>query len=166
MPRCFAYCLVAVMLLGDTSLRAADPKELQEVLKREIVGPVLPVAEVHQASQPPYEPNSYLPTAFAAELRDFVAWPAVLAGARQVAKADSPIAEIVHYDAPGRAVVFVIDHRARRKPRFRFERPDAAQFTRALAASATGVSLEKLPGSRLRVTLSIEGANAVELLTK
>ncbi|NUQ64578.1 MAG: hypothetical protein HUU20_19095 [Pirellulales bacterium] len=122
------------------------------------------ISYAYEAAQSPYDPDSYLPRAFRAELRDFMSWPAKLAGAAAVAAADSPIAEIVRYDAADRAVVFIIDHRAEPVERFTFVLPDAAGFTRALAATGAAVELKAAAEGKLSVTLPMHIADAVVLL--
>jgi hypothetical protein len=121
------------------------------------------ISYAHEASQAPYDPDSYLPQTFRVELRDFIAWPARLAGVVPVAVAQAPIAEIVRYDGPDRAVVFVIDHRARPTERFTFELSDAANFTRATTASGNPVELKVLKGGKLLVSLPLNLADAVVL---
>ena len=121
------------------------------------------VSYVHEAIQPPYAIGSYLPKSFRAELRDFLAWPARLGGASRVAAADCPIAEIVRYDGPERAMVFVIDHRAEPAGRFTFDLFDAAGWTRAMAASGARVELAPSAGGVLRISLPLSAADAVVL---
>jgi hypothetical protein len=110
-----------------------------------------------------YATGSYLPKSFRAELRDFLAWPARLGGASRVAAADCPIAEIVRYDGPERAMVFVIDHRAEPAGRFTFDLFDAAGWTRAMAASGARVELAPSAGGVLRISLPLSAADAVVL---
>jgi hypothetical protein len=121
------------------------------------------VSYVHESIQPPYSIDSYLPTNFRAGLRDFLAWPARLAGAPRVAAARCTIAEIVRYDGPDRIVVFVIDHRAEPVERFIFDLFDAAGWTRATAASGARVELAPSAGGVLRVTLPLSAADALVL---
>jgi len=123
------------------------------------------ISYAHEATQPPYDPDSYLPQDFRADLRDFVAWPATLAGAARVAAAKSPVAEIVRYDGPDRAVVFVIDHAAKPAERFTFELSDAAEFTRAITASGNPAELQAGDHDSLTITLPLDVADAV-VLTK
>lgn len=122
------------------------------------------ISYAHEAAQPPYDPDSYLPRTFRAELRDFIAWPAKLAGAVPVATTESPIAEIVRYDADDRAIVFAIDHRAEPAERFTFVLHDAAGFARAITASGNPVELKDAGNGRLSMTLPINQADAVVLL--
>jgi len=122
------------------------------------------ISYAHEAAQPPYDPDSYLPKKFRTGLRDFIAWPARLAGAARVAAAQSPIAEVVRYDGPDRAVVFVIDHAAQPVERFSLELDDAAGFTRALSAAGSPVRLTSTDGGKLRVRLPLSTADAVVLL--
>jgi hypothetical protein len=119
---------------------------------------------LHEALQPPYDPNTYLPQNFRAELRDFIAWPARRAGAARVAEASSPIAEIVRYDGPDRAVMFVIDHLAKPTERFECQLFDARGFTRALSATGVPVELKQTRPDVLTVSLPLQAADAVVLL--
>jgi hypothetical protein len=123
------------------------------------------VSYVHEAIQPPYSIDSYLPKSFRAGLRDFLAWPARLAGATRVAAALCPIAEIVRYDGPDRVVVFVIDHRAEPVGQFTFDLFDAAGWTKATTASGARVELAPTAGGVVRVSLPLSAADAV-LLSK
>jgi hypothetical protein len=122
------------------------------------------ISYAHEAVQPPYDPDRYLPQQFRPALRDFLAWPARLAGAARTAAAACPIAEIVRYDAADRSVVFVIDHRAAPVERFEFELFDAAGFTRAVSASGRPVVIKDAGGGRLAVSLPLEVADAVVLM--
>lgn len=119
---------------------------------------------LHEALQPPYDPTTYLPRNFRTELRDFLAWPAKRAGAARVAEAFSPIAEIVRYDGPDRAVVFVIDHRAEPTERFQFKLFDADGLARGLAATGVPVELQQTEPEVLTVSLPLHAADAVVLL--
>ncbi len=121
------------------------------------------ISYAHEASQPPYDPDSYLPQNFRTGLRDFIAWPSRLAGAIQVASAQAPIAEIVRYDGPDRAVVFAIDHRAPSVGRFAFELHDASRFSRAKSASGNPVEIRPAGGGKLAVSLPLDVADAVVL---
>lgn len=121
------------------------------------------LAYVHEALQPPYEIESYLPTAYRAALRDFIAWPAQRAGATRVAASACPIAEIVRYDGPDRAVIFLIDHTAKPNPRFTFQLFDAAGFTKAVAATGAAVELSDKGNGTLELTLPLSTADAVVL---
>jgi hypothetical protein len=121
------------------------------------------LAYVHEALQPPYEIDGYLPTAFRAALRDFIAWPAQRAGAFRVAAAASPIAEVVRYDGPDRAVVFIIDHNAKPTDRFTFELFAAAGYAKAVAASGAAVKLADKGNGVLEVSLPMIVADAVVL---
>lgn len=122
------------------------------------------ISYAHEAVQPPYDPDAYMPKKFRVGLRDFLAWPARLAGAARVAAAQSPIAEIVRYDGPDRAVVFVIDHAAQPVERFALELHDAAGFTRAISAAGSPVELRSMGGGTLGVSLPLSTADAVVLL--
>ena len=122
------------------------------------------ISYAHEAVQAPYDPDAYLPHAFRTELRDFLAWPARLAGVAPVAEASSPIAEIVRYDGPGRAVVFVIDHRAEPVERFTFTLADAGGFTRALTATGAPAEIHTNDDGSLTIALSLNTADAVALL--
>jgi hypothetical protein len=122
------------------------------------------VGYAHEAIQPPYDADTYLPRAFRAAVRDFLAWPARLAGAAPVGEASSPIAEIVRYDGPDRAVVFVIDHRAEPVKQFTVKLADAAGFARALTASGNPVELQANDDGSLTIALSLNTADAVVLL--
>ena len=109
-----------------------------------------------------YNPESYLPRAYRAELREFLTWPARLGGARPVATSDAPLLEVARYDAAGRAVLFVIDHGA--EPRqLTLTLPDAARFTRARSARGRPVTLAKGNDGSLRVSLPLDVTDAVVL---
>jgi len=110
-----------------------------------------------------YDPNSYMPKAFRRELRDFIAWPARLASVEPMAKHEAPCTEIIRYDAPDRAVVFLIDHRAQPIDRFTFELMDATGFRSAFSASGAHVDLADKGNGTLEVTLSMNAADAVVL---
>ena len=86
------------------------------------------------------------------------------AGAARVAEAESPIAGIVRYDGPDRAVVFVIDHRAEPVERFTLTLADAAGFARALTATGNPVELQPNDDGSLTVALPLNTADAVVLL--
>jgi hypothetical protein len=122
------------------------------------------VSYVHEAVQPPYDPDSYLPRQFRPELCRMIAWPACLAGATRMAATDSQPAEIVRYDGPDRAVVFVIDHRGERTASFSFELFQAGGFTRAIAATGSRVELIQTGGGRLKVSLPMNACDAIVLL--
>jgi hypothetical protein len=122
------------------------------------------VSYVHEAVQPPYDPDSYLPKQFRPELCRMIAWPARLAGATRLAAAESQAAEIVRYDGPDRAVVFLIDHRGERTASFSFELFHAAGFTRAVAVTGSRVELAQASDGRLRVSLPINACDAIVLL--
>ena len=122
------------------------------------------ISYTHEAVQPPYDPDSYSPQNFRAALRDFVAWPAGLASASRVGKAQSPVAELVRYDGPDRAVVFVIDHAAQPVEPFTFELDDAAGFTRAISASGNPVEIKGAVNGSRSIALKLHAADAVVLL--
>lgn len=122
------------------------------------------VSYIHEAVQPPYDIESYRPTAFRVALRDAIAWPARLAGAVRTAAAESPIAEIVRYDGPDRAVVFVIDHQGTPSPKFQFELFDAAGFRRAIAASGKSVELQPGTNGSAWISLPLDLCDGVVLL--
>jgi hypothetical protein len=122
------------------------------------------ISYAHEATQPPYDPDTYLPQNFRVALRDFIAWPATLAGAHRVGTAHSPIAELVRYDAPDRAVIFVIDHAAQLNTRFTIEIPDAAGFTHAISATGNPVELQPGEAGTLKISLPLNVADAVVLL--
>ncbi|MFH1919398.1 MAG: hypothetical protein ABIP48_05855, partial [Planctomycetota bacterium] len=122
------------------------------------------ISYAHEAIQPPYDADTYLPQAFRAAVRDFLAWPARLAGAARIAAASSPIAEIVRYDGPDRSVVFVIDHRAEPVERFTVELADAAGFARALTATGNPVAIQANADGSLSIALPLNTADAVVLL--
>ena len=110
-----------------------------------------------------YNAETYLPQKYRAELRDFLTWPARLAGASPViASSDAPLLEAARYDAPGRAVVFLIDHTA--TPRqLTLTLPQAAQFTGAYTARGRPVTIAKGDGGSLRVTLPLDVTDALVL---
>jgi hypothetical protein len=122
------------------------------------------ISYVHEACQPPYDPDTYLPRQFRTDLRDFIAWPARFAGARPVGTAQSPVAEIARYDAPDRTVLFVIDHAAQSVGRFTLQIPDAAGFTRAITASGKPVELARGADDSVTLSLPLNVADAIVLL--
>lgn len=122
------------------------------------------ISYAHEAIQPPYDPDSYLPQDFRPALRDMLAWPAKLAGAAPVGAAKSPLAEIVRYDGPDRAVVFIIDHRAVPVDRFTFTLFDANGFTRAIAATGNPVEMKPQGDGSLALAMPLRAADAVVLL--
>lgn len=122
------------------------------------------ISYAHEAVQPPYEIDKYLPTDFRAGLRDFLAWPAKTAQAARTARTQSPIAEIVRYDGPDRTVLFLIDHAAQPVERFTFELDDAAGFVRAISASGKPVTINSANHGTLNVSLPLDAADAVVLL--
>ncbi len=122
------------------------------------------IAYAHEAvAGKDYDPDSYRPTRFPAELRDLIAWPARLAGAARVADTDMPIAEIVRYDGQDRAVVFVIDHEAVRRDATTITLPDAGRFSHAYAASGAAVRIAPAPDGALRMTFPLYAADAIVL---
>jgi hypothetical protein len=113
-----------------------------------------------------YDINSYLPKNYNKALRDFIAWPAVLAKAFHVADASTPITEITRYDGKtgnkARAVFFVIDHNAEPNPNFSMMLPQTGQFTKAYSASGKPVAVKKI-GDALQVSFALDVADAVVL---
>lgn len=110
-----------------------------------------------------YDIDSYLPKKYRTELRDFIAWPAKLAGAARIAEANAPITEITRYDAKDRAVVFVINHQAAPMQNFIMKLPQAGHFTKAYTASGKPVQLKSLAGGVLQVSLPLDVTDAVVL---
>jgi hypothetical protein len=121
------------------------------------------ISYAHEAIQPPYDPDSYLPQNFRPELRDFLAWPARLAGVVPVVVTPQPLAEIVRYDGSDRAVIFIIDHRAQPLERFALTLPEASGFNHALTATGRPVELQPHADGRLTLTLPLQLADAVVL---
>ncbi len=122
------------------------------------------ISYAHEAIQPPYDPDGYLPQSFRTALRDFAAWPARLAGGARAGGASSPIAEIVRYDGQDRAVVFVIDHAAEPLERFTLTLADAAGFVRALTATGSPVEIEANDDGSSTIALPLDTADALVLL--
>ncbi len=123
------------------------------------------IAYIHEATRPPYNPDSYWPTQYRAALRDFLAWPARLSGARTVTRASSPIAEVVRYDAPDRAVLFVTDHAAPPTERFTIELDDV-NFARAFTATGLPVEVSQPRPGAIRLSLPLHIADAIVLTAK
>jgi hypothetical protein len=121
------------------------------------------LAYVHEALQPPYDIESYLPTAFRPALRDLIAWPAQHANAARTAAAARPIAEVVRYDGPDRAVVFAIDHTGTPADRFAFTLFAAAGYSQAVSATGAPVTLADKGDGAIEVSLPLNGADAVVL---
>ena len=122
------------------------------------------ITYLHEAvSHKSYDIESYLPTAFPGDLRDFIARPAKLGNAVRIAETSAPITEIVRYDGPRRAVVFVIDHEAAPKKNFVMKLADASQFTSAYTATGNPVRLKREAGGVLRITLPLHTADAIVL---
>jgi hypothetical protein len=113
-----------------------------------------------------YDIESYLPKNYNKALRDFIAWPAMLAKAFRVAHASTPITEITRYDGKtgtkARAVFFVIDHNAEPNPNFSMTLPQAGQFTKAYSASGKPVAIKKI-GDALQVSFVLDVTDAVVL---
>lgn len=110
-----------------------------------------------------YDIETYLPQDYNPTLRDFIAWPAMLAKAFRTAYTNAPIAEIVRYDGAKCAVIFVIDHNAKPRPDFVMKVPDAAQFRKARTATGKPVQITKLPNEMLQVAWPLDVADAVVL---
>jgi len=66
------------------------------------------------------------------ELRDFIVWPAKLAGVQPVAlEKNAPLAAVTRWDHPKRSILYVIDYSGKKTPNFSLRIPDAAGFTKA-----------------------------------
>jgi hypothetical protein len=113
-----------------------------------------------------YDADSYLPKKYNKALRDFIAWPAMLAKAFRVAHASTPITEITRYDGKtgnkANALFFVIDHNAEPNPNFSMTLPQTAQFSKARTASGKPVTLKKI-GDALQVAFALDVTDAVVL---
>jgi hypothetical protein len=110
-----------------------------------------------------YDINSYLPQDFDTKLRDFLALPAHLAKAETTAQSNLATPEITRYDAPGRSVMFVINHAGKAKSDFSMLVPDAAWATKARTSDGAKVTLQKEANGLLRVSFPLNVAVAVVL---
>ncbi len=109
-----------------------------------------------------YEVKSFLPRAFDPRLRELIAWPAAMAGARRIVETDEPILEVVRYDKPGTSVLLLIDHDARPKESVVLRLPDAGGFTRAWTATGQPVTLS-VTGDTVQLTLPLDTCEAIVL---
>jgi hypothetical protein len=110
-----------------------------------------------------YNPETHLPQAYRQVLRDFIAWPAQLAGAARVAQTNGPITEVTRYDGEGRTLLFVIDHRAAPAPGFTLKLPQSAGFRKAYTARGKQVRLKSLAGGALQVQFPLDVTDVVVL---
>jgi len=124
------------------------------------------ITYIHDAvSSRDYDPETYLPRDYRPELREFLTWPARVAGVTPVATSDAPLLEVTRYDAEDRAVIFIIDHSATRK-RLTLTLPHAAQFGRAFSARGTPVDVKPRPDGALEIAFALDVTDAVVLTQK
>ena len=109
-----------------------------------------------------YDPDSYLPPDYRPALREFIAWPARLAGAESVAQTSENAIEVTRYDKPGSAVLFLLNQKGTDLKSFSVSVPQAGQFTRARTASGTPVDFKK-NGETVELTLRLNQADVVVL---
>ena len=122
------------------------------------------IAYLHEAIRDmSYDADTYSPTNYPPAVRDFIAWPAAMTGAFRTAQASSPIAEVVRYDGPNRAVLFVIDHRMRSDVDFRMTVAEAAQFNMARTARGAVVRMRRTKDGALELAFPLDQADAVVL---
>ncbi|MBS3763852.1 MAG: hypothetical protein KGZ25_11190, partial [Planctomycetes bacterium] len=117
---------------------------------------------IHAVKDEDYEVRSFLPKKFSPELRDLIAWPARLAGARRVAAVEDPITEIVRYDKPGTAVLIIIDHDARPKEKVTLRIPECGAFHHARTATGKPVEFD-LEDTIAVLRLPLETCEAIVL---
>ncbi|NQT21328.1 MAG: hypothetical protein HQ592_16600, partial [Planctomycetes bacterium] len=112
-----------------------------------------------------YDVTSFLPKRFDQDVRDLIAWPATLAGARRVAETDEAIMEIARYDKPGTAVLILIDHDATPKERVSVRIPHAGGFRKARAASGNPVTMS-VTDDVTHISLPLDTCDAIVLETE
>lgn len=107
-----------------------------------------------------------LPVNYRTELRDFIAWPAKLAGVQPVVTEKSePLTTVTRWDHPERTILYVINYGGKPTPDFRMVIPDAAGFTTARTLQGKPVELKPVPGSpgALEIRFALDVADAVVL---
>jgi hypothetical protein len=109
---------------------------------------------------PGYNPDNYKPTAYDPALRDFIAWPAKLAGATRIAEANIPTTQMARYDKSGKTVFFVINHG---DPSDSFKmKVSGTNFKSAYTASGKAATLSA-SGDTTEVSFPLDDADAVVL---
>ena len=124
------------------------------------------IAYLHDAvTAKGYDAESYLPQAYRAELRDFIAWPAKLAKATPIAEISAPVCEVARYDAKGRSILFVLNHAGTPIKDLVLRLPQAKGLVSARTASGKPARLRVLSDGRVEVACSLDVAEAIVLTT-
>ncbi len=106
----------------------------------------------------------FLPTAYRAEMRDFIAWPAKLAGVEPVVSAKSePLATITRWDHPERTLLYVINYAGAPAEDFHMILPNAEGFTTARTLQGKSVKLKPTAEGSLEIRFPLNVADAVVL---
>jgi hypothetical protein len=110
-----------------------------------------------------YDPETCLPPAYPAHLRELLMQPCRLAGVEPVATFDDAPLEVVRYDATGRIVLFVLDHLIQPRQGVTIYLRDARGFHRARSAAGQEVQVEPQPRGALKLMLPLHVADALVL---
>jgi len=110
-----------------------------------------------------YDPETCLPPAYPAPLRELLIQPCRLAGVEPVATFDDAPLEVVRYDATGRIVLFVLDHLIQPRQGVTIYLRDARGFHRARSAAGQEVQVEPQPRGALKLMLPLHVADALVL---
>lgn len=110
-------------------------------------------------------PATMLPDGYQGELRDFIAWPAKLAGVEPVAlEKNAPLAAVTRWDHPKRSILYIINYSGQPIPDFSLKIPDAVGFTKARTLRGKPVTLHPsaIPDA-LEIRFALDVADAVIL---
>jgi hypothetical protein len=98
---------------------------------------------------------------YPSDLREWLVQPCRLANIKPLATSDDSPMEVVRYDAPGRMVIFVIDHLNRSLPQVTIRLHDAEGFTQVEAATGHEVKVSVEPEGVLKLTLALKVADVL-----
>lgn len=105
-----------------------------------------------------------LPTDYRQEMRDFIAWPAKLAGVEPVVLSKSePIATVTRWDHPERTLLYVINYAGKPAEDFRMVIPNVKEVTSARTLQGKPVEFEPTPKGALEIRFPLDVADAVIL---
>jgi hypothetical protein len=108
-------------------------------------------------TDPAFDIESYRPTRYRTELRDFIAFAATTAHAERV-ETNAPTVEVVRYDAVDRTVLIVVNHGA---PVPNFQMKVATPAMAGYSASGIPVAIRGLGRGVAEVSFRLEAADAI-----
>lgn len=108
-----------------------------------------------------YDIESYHPTNYRPELRNFITFLPKLAGAERI-ETNAPLVEVARYDASDRTVLVVVNHGAP-VPNFHLTLADASSVVSSYSATGTAVQVHALPHAASDVSFDLGTADAVVL---